>query len=360
MTARHQIDVVVASMRFGDGVTYDALQCAATLRLAGLGGRLWCDRAMSAPEARQWAEDYRGLIDARPRPDAVLYCYSTLSDITLFLRQHRIPILLRYQNITPPHFFESFAPDQARRLKRAREELATLAETTVAGMCPSRFNAEELEALGMKTSAPVPNFCRLSAPRSTLPPERLVRLLFVGRLVPNKAQHELVRVASLLREEFGRPVELVLAGNLGDCPTYAQLVRSLAERSPAQVRLIGEFPEGYDIFEHANLYLSLSRHEGFGMPLVEAMSAGVPVVARAAGAVVETVGAGGIVFEAETPRAIAALVEGICAQPERWKALREAACQRAQAFSHDRIRQQLLEALASYGFEGDRNVSLSQ
>ena len=65
-------------------------------------------------------------------------------------------------------------------------------------------------------------------------------------------------------------------------------------------------------FEAADVYLSLSAHEGFGVPLVEAMAAGVPVVARGAGAVAETVGDAALVLAAADPSYVAAALHRAC------------------------------------------------
>ena len=351
-----RVDVVLASMRPGDGVTFDALHCAAALRDAGFASDVFCDWSHSAPEAREWARDYHELVSEGHRPDAVIYEYSTFSPITSFLRAQRIPVLLRYQNITPARYFEDFSPALAREVTDAREELASLADVTIASLCPSRYNASELATCGVATGPIVPQFCRLGAPAARQAPVHQVRILFVGRLVPNKCQHELVRVATALCQEFGRAVELLLPGNDTDCPVYASLVKSLAKESPAEVRIPGSFPDGIDVYADADLFVSLSEHEGFGMPLVEAMSRGVPVLACAAAAVPETVANGGLLFEGKQPRDVAALIEWVVREPSRWQRLREAGLARAREFAHDALRERLVAAARTYVSSGGARV----
>lgn len=352
MTGRRapRIDVVVPSLDWGDGVSYDALCCRDALRALGLRSDLYCDYANSAPEARAWAYDISRL--ARHfLPDALLYEYSTDSRCTDILGQLQVPLLLRYQNITPHHYFEAFAPGEADRLRRARERLAEVASKAFAAICPSKFNANEVLALGCRQSLIVPNFCRLHKPKEIAAPHTAIRLAYIGRLVPNKCQHELVHVANLIAREFGRPTELLLFGSDTACPPYASLVRSLAQESVARVNVWGRFAEETDVFDGVHLYLSLSEHEGFGMPLVEAMSAGLPVLAYGAAAVPETVASGGLLFESKSITGVAALIEWVVEEPQRWQKLRAAALARAKNFAHENLRRQLAAALQQLGFE---------
>jgi len=351
VSGRKRIDVVVPSYRYNDGISFDALVCRNALRDLGFESDLYADFEHSAPEVRDIARPHTDLAKKGNAPDAILYHYSTLSPTTELLRQTRIPLLLRYHNITPPQFFEDFSPQTAARLEQAREELVTLREQTVLGVCPSRYNCLELERYGFSRTAVVPNFCRLHSPVDWSPPKESVRILFVGRLVPNKCQHELVKVASLLTEEFDIPTEVVLAGNTGDCSPYASLVRSLAQSSPARVFIAGEFPQDENVYRGSHIYLSLSEHEGFGMPLVEAMACGVPVIAYAAAAVPEVVDTGGLLFSPKNLVEVAALIHSLVAHPSRLSALRRAGLERARVFSHENIKKTLVEVLRTVGLE---------
>lgn len=344
-----RIDVVAAGLRPGDGVTYEVQQCCRALRSLGFSSDLYCDFQQSAPEAREYAYDFRELT-RRPPPDAVLYGYASLSPCTSFLVDQKIPVIIRYLNITPEHYFTVWDPEIAQRLRLAREQLALLKDQVIGAICPSRYNAQELASVIPCRTFVVANFCRLLPRPSALPAPAPLRILFIGRLVPNKCQHELVQVASLLTSRFGCPTELVLAG-WTDCSGYASLVRSLASSSSASVRFLGVFPDGVNVFDGTHFYLSLSEHEGFGMPLVEAMSAGVPVLAYAAAAVPEVVGQGGLLFEGKDLVAIAALVASLARDEKRWLRLREAGLARAREFRHEVLRAQLAEALRQLGFE---------
>ncbi len=131
---------------------------------------------------------------------------------------------------------------------------------------------------------------RLGAPAD--PPTGPLSLLFVGRLMPHKRQDELIRLLALYRAEHAPEATLTLVGSpLSD--DYAETLRALADRlAPGAVRFErGLSPEALaDRYRAAHAFVCLSEHEGFCIPVLEALHFGVPVIARPAGAIPETAG----------------------------------------------------------------------
>ncbi len=130
-------------------------------------------------------------------------------------------------------------------------------------------------------------------------------ILFVGRIVPSKAQHELVKSLWAYRRLYDPRARLHLVGGTSSFEynkALQEFVHDLGLSSA--VRMTGEVSDASLAahFGAADVYLSLSAHEGFGVPLVEAMVAGVPVVTRGAGAVAETVAGAALVLAAGRPR----------------------------------------------------------
>ena len=310
-----RVDVFVAGMYEGDGVAFDALQVRDALRRAGFRADLYTDHAHASPRCRRMARHYRDFAAAARRDpaDAVIYEYSTASPITGFLAARREPLLLRYQNVTPAEFFDPYDEAMAAQLRRARTELATLSDRACASMNSSAFNTAELESLGFTGGHVLPNFVRVPPwspkPAGTAPP----RILFVGRIAPNKCQHHLAQVAGVVRRAIPG-TGLTLVGSREGCPRYSFVVDQFAAAAGG-VTMTGHADDPVALYGGADLFLSLSEHEGFCMPLVEAMHAGLPVAAYAAAAVPETVGGGGVVFRDKSLPGVAALVEVAARRP---------------------------------------------
>jgi glycosyltransferase involved in cell wall biosynthesis len=138
--------------------------------------------------------------------------------------------------------------------------------------------------------------------------------LFVGRVVPSKAQHDLVKALWAYRRLYDPTARLHLVGSTPSNRYLAALRAFIADLGlQGAVRIAGEVSDAAlaAYFDAADVYVSASLHEGFGVPLLEAMHVGVPVVARSAGAVDGTVGDAGLLLDPAGPSVIAAAVRRV-------------------------------------------------
>ena len=164
----------------------------------------------------------------------------------------------------------------------------------------------------------------------------------MGRVARNKRQDRLLQVFDYYHRHINRHAHLWLVGNENSDPAYrAELERlrgSLA--SCHRIHFCGKVrdEETYAYYRAADIFVSASEHEGFGMPLVEAMVLDVPVIALAAAAVPETMGEGGIlVQEWDVPR-IAELMHLLTQNESLRQTVIEAQRLNLQRFSSQEIR----------------------
>src|SRR5205823_6135713 len=125
-------------------------------------------------------------------------------------------------------------------------------------------------------------------------------LLFVGRLAPNKRVIVLVEALAHLRD-LSPPVHAVVIGDTSDVygDEAERCRRRAAELDVAdRLHLLGHVPAAQlrDAYGAADAFVMPSRHEGFCIPVMEALAAGMPVIAARAGALPETVGGAGLTF----------------------------------------------------------------
>lgn len=217
--------------------------------------------------------------------------------------------VLCYHNITPAHFFADYAPEIARLTVIGRRELASLVGRVDLAVGVSEYNRLELEDLGfdptgvlpllidttrLTTAAPVPALERLLQ-------DGLVNILFVGRLAPNKKIEDHIRLAEQYKRYVDVYYRFIFVGKTDAVPRYYDTVRALI----TEYRMLSDrfwFPgpasdaELGTYYRNAHAYVSLSEHEGFCVPLVEAMATDVPVLAYSAAAVPETLGGAGVTF----------------------------------------------------------------
>jgi glycosyltransferase involved in cell wall biosynthesis len=229
--------------------------------------------------------------------------------------------VLYYHNITPGELLRNYNPVLADHCDRARAALPELRGRCAAVVAVSEFNARELRANGMDEVAVVPLLLNISARA----PARIDRsepvVLTVGRLAPNKRLEDSLKAFALYQRYRSPLAKLVVVGPFHEFESYRLQLVNLAERLGAQSMLFTgrvSHEERDAWYRRASAYLCSSIHEGFCAPVIEALANGVPVVARAAAAVPETLGDAGILLDDYEPAVYAeALHEVVSSQVTR-------------------------------------------
>ena len=254
-------------------------------------------------DGRAWADWRAGAPD-----DVVILHYALPSPLTDALRQHRGRRVMLHHNITPPEFFLGYDDELARLCAIGRGEWKRLRGQVDLALADSEYNRRELEEAGFERTGVLPiflDFARYQEP----PAPALLRLLsdgrtnvlFVGRVTPNKKQEDLIRLAAYWKRFLSPDVRLLLVGKLPRRRAYLDALQDYLREegfTPWEVLLTGHVAhaELLACYRAASLFVSMSEHEGFGVPLVESMLMRVPIVAYAATAVADTLGDAGVQF----------------------------------------------------------------
>lgn len=303
MTAVHQLLPVFAA---GDAIGNHVLQLQRVLRQAGYESEIYVEEAHA--EVRSRSRPYRQL-EAGPS-DWLLYHLSTGSPMAAFLAEQEHRLAVYYHNITPARFFERWEPGATDTIRRARQEMRKLASVTRFAMANSAYSEADLRAEGYADTCVVPvlvDFTAYDTPPDRATGARLQRAaerggaqwLFVGRLAPNKCQHDVIGAFAAYRALFDPDARLTLIGGKTSALYHRvleQLVDELGLTACVDLADVVTFPELLAHYRAADVFVSLSQHEGFFVPALEAMHFDVPVVARAATAVPETVGDAGLLL----------------------------------------------------------------
>ncbi len=258
--------------------------------------------------------------------DGLIYHHSIGSEVTASAIGHRGPKALLYHNITPAEYFAPFRPEFQALLRAGRESLWSLAPAFPVSAGDSQFNADELRRFGFRDPSVLP-FCvdpmawnqPVNADLQRHLADGRANVLFVGRVAPNKRQDRLVEAFARLRRDVD--ARLVLAGTAVSGDAYAESVMARVRDLGLEphVMILGHCTQ-HDLhacYGSADVLWSFSEHEGFCVPLVEAMWFDVPVVALASSAIPETLGDAGLQFRwSDTDESIAALVARVLGDSE--------------------------------------------
>lgn len=264
---------------------------------------------------------------ARPDDVAILHYGAYSPELPLF-SQTDARRVLAYHNITPPRFFVNHGLRHYYETALGRLQLPHAVRATKQCWTESAYNKRELDALGARDTRVVPLLVQFETLDSMEPDAKVLsryadgvtNVISVGRIVPNKRQDRVISAFVRYHREFNARSRLLLIGRHEELKPYCDELRAHAKRLQVEdyVVFTGHVtpPELAAYYRVANVLVCLSEHEGFGVPLVEAMHFGVPVVALARAAIPETLGGAGVLIEDIDSQVIAAAMERVCSDGE--------------------------------------------
>lgn len=262
--------------------------------------------------------------------DVILYHFGAGSPLTQKVVEYGLPIIINYHNITPPHFFAGYRPALAENCRAGYEEIKHLADKVDMAISDSAYNSSQLEAMGYTCPLYHVPIVMDFADYAKTPDEDTVKqysdgvknIVFVGRITPNKKHEDIIMDFYYYTKYFEPNSRLILVGNARGFEGYYLKLKKLVKKlGLTNVVFTGhiKFTQILAFYHVADLLLCESDHEGFCIPLVEAMYFGKPIVAYDSSAVGETLGCGGVLLQEKNPRLAAAVMD----QVVRDEALRE-------------------------------------
>jgi len=356
LRALHQF---APSIAFGDAISNDCFELQRLAWSSGLRSEVFVEEAK--PEVRAFVRGWRDL-GAEPPEDALLLLHVSMGHEMLDeIPSLRIPKAVVYHNITPASYFAGLNPHAEHYATLGREQLRRLARSCVLGIADSEFNRQELADAGFERTAVVPILYDWST-FETEPDRAVTRrlsdertaILAVGQILPQKAVHDVVRAFARYRET-DPAARLYLVGTHAMSGDYLGRVRDEIRALGVDdaVELTGSVTTAELIayYRGATAFVTLADHEGFCVPLLEAMRTELPIVAHAAGAIPETLGDAGILLADKSPDRVAETLSHVVRDAELRRALVARGRARLSDFSREAVAARLRDALALAGLE---------
>ena len=316
MTRRFPVHQLLPNMEYGDAISNYALILQQLLSQNGRPSSIFAQHIHRQLSRR--ARPLSALGRAAEQVGTVwLYHHSTASEIPRQLRELKGRVVLIYHNITPPNLSHGGDDFQAARLSSGMEDLRSLLDLPVLAVGVSGHNQEQLRRIGFPRTETMPIAIDLQQ-FSHKPQARLVRQLndgkvnfiSVGRLCPHKKIEDVIRVFHYYHHLINSDSRLFVVGDRQEANRHFSELAQLCQRLELpEVNFTGRvrFSELIAYYQTAHVYLCMSEHEGFCVPLLEAMHLGVPIIAYNAAAVGETLGNAGVLFNEKKHAEIAEL-----------------------------------------------------
>ena len=339
----------------GDAITSAMLLIRKILRDLGYCSQIFCEKLNAVV-----GDDIRPIDELPLHGNYVLLMHFSLG----FERIDQIlalpaPKVLMYHNITPPELLAA-TPGLQQLARLGYSQLKQFRPHVAAALAVSEYNALDLRSRGFSIVRCCPllfdiNALQQRAGQAHAPrTDKTFTLLFVGRLVESKAQDDLVEMFAVFRRRFAGKSRLVLVGHgqeAGD--NFASRLRARIEALglTRDVVFMGVLDDHmlHQTYHEADIYVSLSHHEGFGVTLIEAMAHGVPVLAWPCGAVPDTLGGAAELLTDRSPEAVAARVLALATDASLRNTVIRRQTRELSRFSLDRQIPILLQALTLAG-----------
>lgn len=311
------------SLSSGDAVSHHALQINDFLSKQNIKTRIF--RHHCSDDLRPSTLDFRKAIPyLKKRQDkelVLVFHYSIYSEVyELFktFKGNHIKKILIFHNVTPPEFFPQESVFRKDHLETCEEQIRTFQKIFDSAIADSEFNAQTIREYGFKKKITViPPFTdveqKFGRPVSKpIASEAEKHILFVSQFNFHKKQDDIVKIFNIYNQFFNKSAKLHVVGGHYSNQEYFDQIQKLADNNPniffpgkvSQEQLVAYYLQ-------ADLFLCMSEHEGFAVPIVEAMYFNVPVIAYDAGAVADTMGSGGILVKTKDYFFIAALIDSV-------------------------------------------------
>lgn len=341
----------------GDAISNYALELRKIFRSWGYGSHIFVPPAHLDP---RMANAGQPLIEhaRHSSPDNILiYHFSIGSTATDYFKNIPDKKIVIYHNITPARYFALIKPETAAALEGGRRELFELRPVTDLALGVSEYNRRELEEAGFTPTGTIPlaiNWSSLKRKPSWSVRLRYLRnrnnILFVGRIVPNKKIEDLLKVFFYYKKTKPTAQLFLVGSHAGNESYFSHLLSVVKELSLTDVFFSDHVSHSQLLayYKLARIFLCLSEHEGFCMPLLESMHFGIPVMAYAAGAVPETLNGAGILIREKNYPEIAEMAALLCNDKKFRQAIIEGQYRRLEEFKSVSLEDKLKEHLGPW------------
>ncbi len=339
---------IMPTVSFGDAVSNDAR--ALNPVIAGMGYKTGIYAENIDPSISDPCVHHLSKLPKTEPSDILLFNHSTGTELCSKIREMTGRKFMIYHNITPSHFFSEYSR-QAERLTeygyQGTKELAGVIEAVIAD---SEYNAAELRKMGYKCDISVRPILIPFSDYEKQPDRKLIdryrddgytNILFVGRLAPNKKQEDIIAAFAYYKKYVNPRSRLILAGSDSGMENYsAKLKKYAGALMLDDVIFTGHI--GFDgilaWYRLADVFLCMSEHEGFCVPLVESMYFKVPIIAYDSSAIGDTLGGSGLLIKEKDPIQTALLIDRVVSDKKLREEIIDGQNERLKCFQYDRVR----------------------
>ena len=345
-----KIHQILPCLRQGDAIGNHTIEIQQILKRWGHESSIFADDIHD--NMRSLAKPYHKLKGRVLQDAIIIYHFSVGSGVSAFVKTLPNKKILIYHNITPPAFLKGYDDFIRDILEQGRAELKHFSNLCDLALGDSEFNRLELEEMGFQPTGVLPIIVNFAKYTQAPDPRILKRyqdgaknIIFVGRLVPNKCQEDIILAFYYYKTYLNPQARLFLIGMRG-IERYDfmldELIRKLKLDDVHFPGLVSD-AELAAYYRIADALVCLSEHEGFNVPLLEAMHADIPILAYNAASIPYTLDGAGVLINEKRYEEIAEMLDLLLTDQTFRAQILAAQRQRLEFFQKPRL-EKLLQA----------------
>ncbi len=348
---------LLPTLAYGDAVGNDAIALHGYLYRKGYETFIYAENI--DPRINKEVVKYYTEIPTLSEDDILLYHFSTGCEaLAQVLRKCTCRKVMIYHNITPGEYFSEYNTDLAKLVDEGRKELRSLKDVFECCLADSEYNKQDLIREGYTCPIGVLPILIPFKDYEKLPDEAILKkyendgitnILFTGRIAPNKKQEDVIAAFACYHKFMNPKSRLFIVGSDSGMEMYADRLRQYVKLLEIEEDVIftGHIPFSQILayYRLADVFLCMSNHEGFCVPLIEAMIFNIPVLAYRAAAVPETLGYAGIILNDRKPMCVAEMIQSVVENKSLYKTMTVLMQERLDNFSYEKTTRRFEEYL---------------
>lgn len=348
---------VLPTMSYGDAVSNDAINIDKILKKNGYEAEIYAENIDKRMKDKVFKISKLKKVN---KNDILIYHKSTGTDLSFLLEKYKCKKVMRYHNITPGKYLEQYNKYLYNLVEYGRKGLEYASKYFDYSLADSKYNKSELDELKYKNTITLPILIPFEDYRKEFDRKVIKKysdgkknILFVGRITPNKTQEDIIKSFYYYKNYVNKNSRLILVGNDNGFENYSDLLKKLIKELELENDVVFsghvKFEEILAFYRVADLFLCMSDHEGFCVPLVESMFFEVPILAYNSSAIKDTLGNSGIIINKKDYFLISELMNFILSDENIKKEIIKKQNKRLEDFQLEKIEKQLLEFIKRIG-----------
>lgn len=349
---------ILPTVSYGDAVSNDAVAIAKVIEDMGYKTGIYAEN-VDARLSYPFIHNFEKLPRLKDR-DIVIFNHSTGTELCYKLPELKGRKMMIYHNITPPRFFDNYSISARDLTRYGYEGTKYLSDKIEYVMADSEYNADDLRKMGYTCKIDVRPILVPFGDYKKNPDKKILEkysgdgytnILFVGRIAPNKKQEDIISAFAYYKKRVNPKSRLILAGSYAGMERYYRALQNYVEALMVDdVIFTGHtrFASVLAYYRLADVFLCMSEHEGFCVPLLEAMFFEKPIIAFDSCAVPYTLGGSGALIKDKDPVFVSLLINKIVNNARLREEIVAGQSERLKDLSYEKVRDAFVTQLKGF------------